>query len=312
VPRNRSVRVAAIGSPAQRPGSSTQSARASAVVRRRAVVVALSIVSLALVTVYFRESDGGVLHGFQSTGATVLRPFEVGAERVARPFRDAVGWFGGLLDAKSENEKLKEQIDALRQQIILNESALRENTQLKALLDYREGARFPNDYRAVSARVIARAPSQFEQQIVVSAGKNDGVSKHDAVVTAEGLVGEVTKVASNVAQVTLLTDQTSAVSALDIRTNAAGLAEHGQSESSLIVDRVTKDQVVNQGDVFVTSGFHSGDLSSLYPRGIPIGVVTARPGQSDTDIYKQIQLDPFVDFSKLEAVIVLVKKPGTK
>jgi rod shape-determining protein MreC len=312
VPRNRSVRVAAIGSPAQRPGSSTQSARASAVVRRRAVVVALSLVSLALVTVYFRESDGGVLHGFQSTGATVLRPFEVGAERVARPFRDAVDWFGGLLDAKSENEKLKEQIDALRQQIILNESALRENTQLKALLDYREGARFPNDYRAVSARVIARAPSQFEQQIVVSAGKNDGVSKHDAVVTAEGLVGEVTKVASNVAQVTLLTDQTSAVSALDIRTNAAGLAEHGQSESSLIVDRVTKDQVVNQGDVFVTSGFHSGDLSSLYPRGIPIGVVTARPGQSDTDIYKQIQLDPFVDFSKLEAVIALVKKPGTK
>jgi rod shape-determining protein MreC len=312
VPRNRSVRVAAIGSPAQRPGSSTQSARASAVVRRRAVVVALSIVSLALVTVYFRESDGGVLHGFQSTGATVLRPFEVGAERVARPFRDAVAWFGGLLDAKSENEKLKEQIDALRQQIILNESALRENTQLKALLDYREGARFPNDYRAVSARVIARAPSQFEQQIVVSAGKNDGVSKHDAVVTAEGLVGEVTKVASNVAQVTLLTDQTSAVSALDIRTNAAGLAEHGQSESSLIVDRVTKDQVVNQGDVFVTSGFHSGDLSSLYPRGIPIGVVTARPGQSDTDIYKQIQLDPFVDFSKLEAVIVLVRKPETR
>jgi rod shape-determining protein MreC len=313
VPRNRSVRVAAIGSPAQRPGSSsTQSARASAVVRRRAVVVALSLVSLALVTVYFRESDGGVLHSVQSTGATVLRPFEVGAERVARPFRDAAGWFGGLLDAKSENKKLKEEIDALRQEIILTESSLRENAQLKALLDYREGARFPKDYRAVSARVIARAPSQFEQQIVVSAGKNDGISKHDAVVTAEGLVGEVTKVASNVAQVTLLNDETSAVSVLDIRTNAAGLAEHGQSGSSLIVDRVTKDQVVNQGDVFVTSGFRSGDLSSLYPRGIPIGVVTTRPGQSDTDIYKQIQLDPFVDFSKLEAVIVLVRKPETR
>jgi rod shape-determining protein MreC len=307
------VRVAAIGSPAQRPGSSsTQSARANAVVRRRAVVVALSLVSLALVTVYFRESDGGALHGLQSAGATVLRPFEVGAERVVRPFRDAAGWFGGLLDAKSENKKLKDENERLRQEIILSESALRENGQLKGLLDYREGARFPQDYRAVSARVIARAPSQFEQQIVVSAGKNDGISKHDAVVTADGLVGEVTKVASNVAQVTLLTDETSAVSALDIRTNAAGLSEHGQSGSSLIVDRVTKDQVVNQGDVFVTSGFRSGDLSSLYPRGIPIGVVTARPGQSDTDIYKQIQLDPFVDFSKLEAVIILVKKPGTK
>jgi rod shape-determining protein MreC len=305
------VRVAAIGSPVQRPGSSTQSARSSAVGRRRLVVAVLTVVSLALVTVYFRESDSGVLHGFQSTGASILRPFEVGAERVARPFRDAASWFGGLIDAKSENAKLKEQIEALRQQIILSESAVRENTQLKTLLDYHEGARFPKDYRAVAARVIARAPSQFEQQIVVSAGKNDGISKHDAVVTADGLIGEVTKVASNVAQVTLLTDETSAVSALDINTNASGIVQHGRSSSSLTLERVTKDQVVNRGDVIVTSGFRSGDLSSLYPRGIPVGSVTS-VGQSDTDLYMQIQVDSFVDFSQLEAVIVLVKKPVAK
>jgi rod shape-determining protein MreC len=305
------VRVAAIGSPVQRPGSSTQSARLSAVGRRRLVVVVLTVVSLALVTVYFREADGGLLHGIQSTGASILRPFEVGAERVARPFRDAAAWFGGLTDAKSKNAKLKEQIEALRQQIILSQSAVRENTQLKKLLDLREGARFPKDYRAIAARVIARAPSQFQQQIVVSAGKNDGISKHDAVVTADGLIGEVTKVASNVAQVTLLTDETSAVSTLDINTNASGIVQHGRASSSLTLERVTKDQVVHRGDVLVTSGFRSGDLSSLYPRGIPIGAVTS-VGQSDTDLYKQIQVDSFVDFSQLEAVIVLVKKPEAK
>ena len=302
--------MAAIGSPAQRPGSTTQSARPSAVGRRRLVVAVLTVFSLALVTVYFRESDNGALHGVQSAGASVLRPFEVGAERIARPFRDAAGWFGGLIDAKSENAKLKEQIEALRQQIILTQSAQRENAQLKQLLGYLEGPQFPKDYRAVAARVIARAPSQFEQQIVVSAGKNDGILKHDAVVTADGLVGEVTKVASNVAQVTLLTDETSAVSALDITTNAAGIAQHGSS-SSLTLDRVTKDQVVNRGDVIVTSGFRSGDLTSLYPRGLPIGAVTS-VGQTDTDLYKQIQIDSFVDFSKLEAVIVLVKKQEAK
>ena len=311
MPRNRSVRVAAIGSPVQRPGSSTQSTRSSAVGRRRLVVALLTIVSLALVTVYFRESDGGVLHGVQSTGASILRPFEVGAERVARPFRDVASWFGGLIDAKSENAKLKEEIEALRQQIILTQSAVRENAQLKTLLDYLEGPRFPQDYRSVAARVIARAPSQFEQQIVVSAGKNDGISKHDAVVTADGLVGEVTKVASNVAQVTLLTDETSAVSTLDINTNASGIVQHGRSSSSLTLERVTKDQVVHRGDVLVTSGFRSGDLSSLYPRGIPIGAVTS-VGQNDTDLYKQIQVDSFVNFSQLEAVIVLVKKPEAK
>lgn len=297
--------MAAIGSSAQR-SSSTHSARANAVVRRRLVVGILSVLSLALVTVYFRESDGGFLHGLQSTGASVLRPFEVAADRVASPFEDAASWFGGLLHARSDNKKLRKEVDELREQAIVNLSALRENAQLKQLLKYLESPRYPEDYRPVTARVIARAPSQFAQQIVVSAGKNDGISKHDAVVTAEGLVGEVTKVASNVSQVTLLTDDSSAVSAVDITTNASGIAQQGIS-GSLTVDRVTKDQVVDRGDVLVTAGWRSGDLSSLYPRGIPLCLVT-QVGQSDTDLYKQIQCDPFVDFSTLEAVIVLVKK----
>lgn len=304
--------MAAIGSSVQRSGASTQSSRASAVLRRRLVVGALVLVSLALVTVYFRESDGGALHGVQSTGESILRPFEVGAERVARPFRDLAGWFGGLLDAKSENEKLREETERLRQRVILTESALRENSQLRSLLVYRDGPRFPRDYGAVAARVIARAPSQFEQQIVISAGKKDGISKHDSVVTAEGLVGQVTKVANGAAQVTLLTDETEAVSAVDIRTNAAGIVRHGRSGgASLILDRVTKDRVVNRGDVVVTAGWRSGKLASLYPRGIPVGVVTS-VGQMDTDLYKQIQVEPFVGFSGLESVLVLVRKQETR
>jgi rod shape-determining protein MreC len=297
--------VAAIGTSAQR-SSSTHSSRANAVVRRRVVVGALIFLSLALVTVYFRESDDGFLHSAQSTGSSVLRPFEVAADRIASPFQDAASWFGGLLDAKSDNKKLRKEVDELRAQAILNQSALRENAQLKQLLRYLDSPRYPKDYRPVAARVIARAPGQFSQQIVVSAGKNNGISKHDAVVTAEGLVGEVTKVASNVAQVTLLTDDSSAVSALDIGTNAAGIAQAGMS-GSLTVDRVTKDQVVKRGDVLVTAGWRSGDLSSLYPRGIPLCLVT-QVGQSDTDLYKQIQCSPFVDFSTLEAVIVLGRK----
>jgi rod shape-determining protein MreC len=278
--------------------------------RRRLVVGILCELSLALVTVYFRESDSGFLHGLQSTGASVLRPFEVAADRVASPFEDASSWFGGLLHAKSDNKKLRKEVDELRAQQIVNLAALRENQQLKQQLKYLESPRYPQDYRPVVARVIARAPSQFAQQIVVSAGKNQGISKHDAVVTAEGLVGEVTKVASNVAQVTLLSDDSGAVSVLDIKTNASGIAQQGIS-NSLTVDQVTKDQVVNRGDVLVTAGWRSGDLSSLYPRGIQVCQVT-QVGQSDTDLYKQIQCDPFVHFSTLEAVIVLVRKAGSK
>ena len=70
---------------------------------------------------------------------------------------------------------------------------------------------------------------------------------------------------------------------------------------------MTKDNVAKAGDIVITAGWKSGKLASIYPRGIPIGVVTW-VGQLDTDIYKQIEVDPFVDFSSLDSVLVLVPK----
>ncbi len=306
MPRNRTARLAVLGSSAQRSSAATYSPRVGRALKRRLIVGVLVLVSLALITVYFRESAGGGVHGLQSAGAGVLRPFEVGAERVARPFRDAAGWVGGLFHAKSESARLRVEVDRLRQQVIQNESALRENAALRSLLDYAAGPTFPRDYRPVAAAVISRAPSQFVQEIGIAAGSRRGVRLHDPVVTADGLVGQVTRVTPDTAQVTLLTDETSAVSAIDLQTGSAGVVRHGGARDSLILDRVTKDQIVSAGDQIVTSGWRSGRLASIYPKGIPIGKATS-VGQTDTDLYKQIQVRPFVDSSSLDAVLVLVK-----
>src|SRR5438552_377199 len=84
---------------AGRAASSTSSPRQGKPSRRRIVVVGLVLLSLVLLTVYFRESGTGRLHDAQSTGAAVLRPFEVAANRVAQPFRDLSGWISGLTHA---------------------------------------------------------------------------------------------------------------------------------------------------------------------------------------------------------------------
>ena len=310
MPRNRSARVATLGSTqgrSQAPVSPSHT-RSVSVLRRRIVVVALVVVSLALVSVYFRESPSGGLHRMQSGFASVLRPFEVAAERVARPFRDAANWVSGLTSAKSENERLRREVDDLRQQVIQNQTALRENEQLRRLLAFRDGPRFPTDYRGVPVRVIGRPSGQFEQQVVVAAGSNAGIRLHDPVVTADGLVGQVTKVARRIAVVQLLTDEQAAASAVDLRTAADGIVRHGSSSgSSLILDRVTKDQVVERGDMIITAGWRSRGLTSIYPRGIPIGRVTS-VGQLDTDLYKQIEVQPLVEFDSLDAVLVLVRQ----
>ena len=268
----------------------------------------LVVASLVLITVYFRESEGGMLHGLQSTGTKILRPFEVAADQVARPFHDLAGWASGLAAAKSENRDLHRQIEELRGRLVRNQTAAQENIRLRALLLYVDGPSFPAGYRAVATTVIARAPSQFDQRITISAGSDEGLKLHDPVVTEEGLVGQVTKLAETAAQVTLITDETFAVSVLDLATSATGVARHGRSGSdTLVLDRVTKDQVVTPGDPLVTAGWRYGKLASSFPRGIPFGAVSS-VGQIDTDLYKQIQVRALVDVSSLHSVAVLVKR----
>ena len=267
----------------------------------------LVLLSIALLTVYFRESAGGPLHRTQSVGAAILRPFEVGTERIARPFRDTYGYFHGLAVARSQNGRLRAEAEHYRQLYIQNATAAHDNVELRAILKYEQGPSFPADYRPVNTRVLGGPPSQFEQQLVVAAGSNQGIHRYDPVVTPAGLVGDVTKVFSNVARVTLLTDDQSAVGAMNLR-GASGLVRHGTSSAgTLILDQVTKDQVVYRGDRVLTQGSLAGGLPSIYPRGIPIGTVT-HVGQSDVGLYKDIQVRPFVDFSSLESVIVLVPK----
>jgi rod shape-determining protein MreC len=272
----------------------------------------LVLFSLGLITVYLRESQGGVLHGAQRIGLTVVMPFEVAGERVSRPFRDAWAYTSDLFDAKSENEKLRAQVEALRQELIQEETAARENQRLRALLAYIDGPTFPRGYTGVTTRVVARPPSPYNQEVLVAAGSSSGIRVNDPVVTEDGLVGLITNVTSNGAQVTLLSDQSSAVSAVVLESGAAGIIRHGPSDASaLTLDRVGKDELVSPGDLVITAGWRSGRLESLYPRGIPIGTVKS-VGQQDVDLYKRIQVAPLVDFDSLGEVIVLIRATKQK
>ena len=305
--RTRSARIAVLGSPAPRSRPAGLSSRSSTAVKRRVVAGVLVLLSIVLITIYFREPAGGGLHGVQSAGATVLRPFEVGAERVARPFRDAYGWFAGLVHAKSENARLRAQLDRVTSQVVQNSTAATQLADLQRQLNYIRSPIFPQDFEPVTTEVVSRPPSEFQQQILIAAGSSNGIRVDDAVVTADGLVGKVSKVAGRQAQVTLLTDPTLQVSALDLDTKAVGIVRHGEGPGTLVLDRVKKSAVLNSRDTIVTQGFKVGPLTSIYPAGIQIGYVTGA-SQSEVDLYWQAQVTPRVNFDSLYSVIVLVPK----
>ncbi|HET9508595.1 MAG TPA: rod shape-determining protein MreC [Gaiellaceae bacterium] len=303
--RQRSARSAALGLTVRRIPTASPS-RGSGPLRRRLVIGLLVLASLVLISLSFRSDGSGPLSGVHSAGATVLRPFAVGFERVAQPFRDVYAWADSLLSAQSEAERLRAELQDLRQRAIQSEFALQENVYLRELLDYIDGPRFPADFDPVSAEVIGKPGTAFTQAIVIAAGSKQGVRANDPVLNADGLVGVVTRVTTSTARVQLLTDEEAAASAVDLRTGAAGIVRHARgTRETLVLDRVRKQDVVRRGDEIVTAGWRAGALSSLYPKGIPIGRVTS-VGQTDTDLFQQVQIDPYVDFGALDAVIVLV------
>jgi rod shape-determining protein MreC len=271
-------------------------------------VVGLVVLSLALLTFSYRSTS---LDPVESTAASMLRPFEIAANRVARPFRDAADWTHGVFNAKSENRRLQAENARLRQLNARLQNAFEENAILHRDLHYVQGATFPKGYDEVGARVLS-SPSALDQSVTISAGRNQGIQPEDVVLTNEGLVGTVSKVLGSESRVTLITDPTSAVRAVDAQNlSGVGILEHGSGPTSLVLDNVGKDKPqVGSGDMIMTAGSAPGPLQSLFPRNIPIGYVSS-VSQTDTDIFQNIQVQPFVDLSSLESVLVLVPKKRT-
>ena len=263
------------------------------------------LLSLVLITVSFRSS---ALDGAQGTVAGILKPFEIAADRVSRPFRDAAGWTRGLINAKSENARLRAQVADLRQQVILDESAVQENVHLRDQLGY-HGLPTTANFNRVSAEVLTNPQNAIDQSVTIAAGSSDGISQGNVVVAPRGgLVGTVDRVFAHVAHVTLLTDNQSAVTAIDLTSpTAVGIVQPGGGGSTqLILDLVAKQKVMNVGDTIISAGsLGKGALPSMFPRGIPIGTVTSQ-SSNDINPFKNVQVQPLVDFSSLQSVIVLV------
>ena len=164
---------------------------------------------------------------------------------------------------------------------------------------------FPKNVELVAARVVARSTSAWYSTVTVNAGSSDGVEVYDPVVNGQGLVGRVTKVNLNAAQVMLVTDQQSFVDAMiepgDETGSAQGMVS-GSVTGDLTLEYVDKNEKVEVGQYVVTSGRNG----SVFIKGIPIGQVE-RVGQQDVELYQSVAVKPFVDFRKLDIVQVITR-----
>ena len=276
--------------------------------RRRAVLAVLVLLSVILLTAYFGEPGGGVIHGIQRGAQQVLAPIEKGASTAAKPFRDLFNFVGDAFDAKDENKKLKKELARARTQLAATQTAVRENEILRAMVDLPKRVGFPQGTSPVAARVIARSPTDWYSTVQVDKGRGDGIREDQPVITGDGLVGKVTAVTSGTATVALITDGSSSVSSQVMPVGADGILQPAVGDpNDLQLQFVRKGRLIRKGLTVVTSGFSSGRLASLYPRGIPIGTVkSVNPNELET--YQRVHVQPFADFHRLDYVQVLTAR----
>ena len=279
------------------------------VIRRRRAALAVFVgLSLALITVWFGESGGGVLHALQRGTQEALAPIENGATRALKPVRDLLGWAGDTLDAKDENEKLREEVEQLRSRLAEAETAKRDAEQLRGLVRLHRGDGFPQGTRPVTARVIARSPTVWYSNVKIDKGSGDGIREDQPVIASGGLAGKVTSVTGGTSEVTLITDDSSAVSAQVVPDGASGIVTPEVGDpGDLLLDFVQKGRRVTEGTTVVTSGFTSTKLESLFPRGIPIGTVT-EADLDEIELFQRVHIKPFADLRRLDFVQVLTRK----
>jgi rod shape-determining protein MreC len=274
--------------------------------RRRAVLAVLVASSIALLTAYFGESAAGGLHAIQRGFMEALAPLQEGASRALKPARDLGGWIGDVFDAKSENKRLRRQVEDLRNRLAAAETAQRDASELRKLVGLNQSSRFPEGYDRVACRVIGRSPTVWYSTITIDKGSDAGVRQDQPVVTGDGLVGKVSTVSSDAAQVTLITDHTSGVSAQVVPDGASGLVKPKVGDpTDLLLDFVEKGRPIAKGATVISAGWRASRLESLFPRGIPIGKVT-RVDSSERELYQRVHLRPFADLRRLDIVQVLV------
>jgi rod shape-determining protein MreC len=204
-----------------------------------------------------------------------------------------------LVAVAYENERLR---SALNKAYELNNRCLetqRSNKRLRALLDFKEKNKA---FQLVAAEVIGRDPSYWSKTMMIDKGSIDGLQKGFPVVVHRGIVGQIIETTGHYSKVLLIIDQNSAVDSLLQRTRVRGIIK-GDSSKSFYFEYVLRKGNVDIGDMVISSG-----LDGVYPKGLRVGTVSEIL-RSNSGIFQEIKVTPYVDFEKLEEVFVLFKPP---
>ncbi|MEW5961771.1 MAG: rod shape-determining protein MreC [Chloroflexota bacterium] len=201
---------------------------------------------------------------------------------------------------RARNAELEQLTNELMVENVRLREVERENELLRQLLNYtRNNPQFSYQPTTMVSRSVGRDPTNLLHFVYVEVGARDGIAKNMPVVTERGLVGRVTAVGPNSAQVLLLIDPSSAVNAIIQNSRATGLVRGNEDGITLTMERIPPNEKVNPGDIVLTSG-----LGGNFPDKIVVGQIT-EVTRRDQDMFQTARIRPTVDFGKLETMLII-------
>ncbi|MFI9340124.1 rod shape-determining protein MreC [Streptomyces sp. NPDC052773] len=268
----------------------------------RLLLVLLIAIAFALITVDIRGGEDSPVDGARRAAATVFGPIENGVASAVDPVGNAIA---AVRDSGERHDRMAE--------------LERENAALKAKLgsDDRTRSRLQQldkmlkvagrgQYGIKGAEVIAIGAAQgFSWTITIDVGANDGIKRDMTVLNGDGLVGRVTTVGPNTATVLLATDPDFTVGTRMEDSDELGFAS-GQGDRPLRVELLNGKAEIKKGDRLVTFG---SQADKPFVPGVPVGVVS-RVDPSGGDLTRTLYVTPYVSFTQLDVVGVVVQTPA--
>lgn len=202
---------------------------------------------------------------------------------------------------EAENEVLKANIAEMEDVARQAESISRENQRLRSALDLKSTH---EDYKLVDAYIIGRSSTDWSNTFTINRGSQTGVEVNMCAITANGeVVGLVTQVGTNYAEVKTVLDSTLEISAIISSSGYNGMVKGGYisgHETLLRMDYLPSSAIIRNKDQVVTSG------STVYPRGLILGSVVDA-GFEETGVAKFALLRSAADISSLEQIFILTE-----
>ena len=243
------------------------------------ILVALIFYSL---NIPHKRSANFVERGVMMVFAPVMKP----VAQVSGFFEDTWDNYLSLVGVRQENLRLRDEIKGLNARILAAGETAMANQRLEKLLGMKSSVKLPS----LTVSVVGEDLSSWFRTLVIDQGSSSGITEGMAVVAADGVVGQIVKVAPNTSRVLLLTDHTSGIAATIQRSRARGVVK-GKGEGLCSLEFTTREEDVKVGDMVVTSG-----IGGVFLKGIPIGEVTMVK-RGEYGIFQTVTIRPLVNIA---------------